>query len=79
MPDDRKLDDFAFGLKESARGAQSLQGGLRQTRSEIDKLMLYKGTDAGKTVTFKYRVVVHPGDAKSAGLDEKYKEYAAMK
>lgn len=33
--------------------------------------------DAGKTVTFKYRVVVHAGDAKAAGLDEKYKEYAA--
>ncbi len=30
LPDDRKLDDFAFGLKESARGAQNLQGGLRQ-------------------------------------------------
>ena len=33
--------------------------------------------EPGKTVTFKYRVVVHTGDAKAAGLDEKYKEYAA--
>jgi hypothetical protein len=35
--------------------------------------------DPGKTVTFKYRVVVHAGDAKAAGLDEKYKEYGEGK
>jgi putative membrane protein len=30
LPEDRRLDDFAFGMKEAARGAQTLQGGLRQ-------------------------------------------------
>jgi hypothetical protein len=33
--------------------------------------------DAGKNVTFRYRVVVHTGDAGAAGLEEKYKEYVA--
>jgi hypothetical protein len=27
-------------------------------------------------VTFRYRLVVHVGDAKLAGLDEKFKEFA---
>lgn len=30
----------------------------------------------GESKTFKYRIVVHPGDAKSAGLDELYKAFA---
>jgi putative membrane protein len=30
LPEDRRLDDFAFGLRESARGLQGLQGGMRQ-------------------------------------------------
>lgn len=32
-----------------------------------------------KPVTFRYRVVIHAGDAKSAGLDAKYKEYSTGK
>jgi hypothetical protein len=32
-----------------------------------------------KPVTFRYRVVIHTGDAKSADLDAKYKEYSAGK
>jgi len=35
--------------------------------------------DAGKTITFKYRVVVHAGDAASAKLEEKYKDYLGRK
>lgn len=33
--------------------------------------------EPGKTATFHYRVVVHPGDAAAAKLDEKYKQFAA--
>ena len=33
--------------------------------------------DAGKTVTFKYRVLFHTGDAASAKLDERYKAWAS--
>lgn len=33
--------------------------------------------EPGKTATFRYRVVIHTGDAKSAKLDEKFKAYAA--
>ena len=33
--------------------------------------------EPGKTVHFRYRVVIHTGDAKSARLDEKAKEFAA--
>ena len=32
--------------------------------------------EPGKTVTFRYRVVIHTGDAKAAKLDEKFKAYA---
>ncbi|HYG77519.1 MAG TPA: PmoA family protein [Planctomycetota bacterium] len=32
--------------------------------------------EKGKPVTFKYRVVIHQGDATAAGLDAKYKEWA---
>ena len=33
--------------------------------------------EPGKPVTFRYRVVVHMGDAKEAKLDEKYRQYVA--
>ena len=33
--------------------------------------------EPGRTVTFRYRVVIHAGDAKAAKLDEKFKDYAA--
>ena len=33
--------------------------------------------EPGKTATFRYRVVVHTGDAKAAKLNEKFKAYAA--
>jgi len=33
--------------------------------------------EPGKTVTFRYRVVVHTGDAKGAKLDEKFRDFAA--
>jgi hypothetical protein len=29
-------------------------------------------------VTFRYRVVIHNGDAKSANLDQKFKDYTAQ-
>jgi hypothetical protein len=31
---------------------------------------------SGDTVTFRHRILFHPGDAKSAKLDERFKEYA---
>jgi hypothetical protein len=31
---------------------------------------------AGETVTFRHRILFHPGDAKSAKLDEQFREYA---
>lgn len=42
---------------------------------------LKKGTgdfviEPGKTATFRYRVVIHTGDAKAAKLDEKFREFA---
>jgi len=33
--------------------------------------------EPGKTVTFRYRVIVHTGDAKAAKLDEKFRDFAA--
>ncbi|MGI8989961.1 MAG: DUF6807 family protein [Bryobacteraceae bacterium] len=33
--------------------------------------------DAGKSLRFRYRVVVHPGDAKSAGLPTLYEKFAS--
>jgi hypothetical protein len=32
---------------------------------------------SGETVTFRHRILFHPGDAKSAKLDERYKSYVA--
>jgi len=34
--------------------------------------------EPGKPVIFRYRVVVHEGDAKGADLAEKYKAFAAQ-
>ena len=31
----------------------------------------------GKSIVFRYRVLIHPGDAREAGLADAYKEYAA--
>jgi hypothetical protein len=33
----------------------------------------------GESATFRFRVIIHGGDAKTAGLDKKYKEFAASK
>jgi hypothetical protein len=33
----------------------------------------------GQSLRFRYRVVIHPGDAKSQNIAEMYKKYAAMK
>lgn len=71
------------GLVENAARAQGLSvdpealewiverlGGDRgQTRGEIDKLLLYKGTDAGKTVTLEDATAVL-GDTASIGIDD---------
>jgi hypothetical protein len=35
--------------------------------------------EPGKPVTFRYRVVIHQGDAKSANLDAKFKEFCEAK
>ena len=35
--------------------------------------------ETGKPVTFRYRVVIHPGDEKSANIEALYKKYAAEK
>ena len=35
--------------------------------------------ESGKTMTFKYRVLFRVGDAGSAKLDERYKEWASGK
>jgi hypothetical protein len=35
--------------------------------------------EAGKTVTFKYRVLFHEGDAASAKLDQRYKDWTTGK
>ena len=34
---------------------------------------------AGKTITFRYRLILHPGDEKSANVAEKYQEYSRAK
>lgn len=71
------------GLVESAARAHGLVvdadaldwiveriGGDRgQTRSEIDKLLLYKGEDDGKTITLEDAMAVL-GDTASVGIDE---------
>jgi hypothetical protein len=35
--------------------------------------------DAGKSVTFRYRIVIHPGDFQSAGIASLYQQYASGK
>jgi len=35
--------------------------------------------DAGKSVTFRYRVVIHPGDAKSANIASLFQQYTSKK
>ena len=35
--------------------------------------------EPGKALRFRYRVVIHPGDVKSAGIAALYKAYAAGK
>jgi hypothetical protein len=35
--------------------------------------------EPGKPVTFRYRVVIHPGDEKTANIEAMYKKYAAEK
>ena len=49
--------------------------------SEFDKDLNHHAGDfvipSGKTVTFRYRVIVHEGDAAAANLGQKYKEFAA--
>ncbi len=71
------------GLVESAARAQGLSvdpealdwivqrlGGDRgQTRGEIDKLLLYKGSDAGKSITLEDAMAVL-GDTASIGIDD---------
>ncbi|HQS15892.1 DNA polymerase III subunit delta [Reyranella sp.] len=71
------------GLVESAARAQGLSvdpealdwivqrlGGDRgQTRGEIDKLLLYKGSDAGKSITLQDAMAVL-GDTASIGIDD---------
>jgi DNA polymerase III subunit delta len=48
---------------------ERLGGDRGQTRSEIDKLMLYKGSDSGKTVTLQDATAVL-GDTASIGIDD---------
>lgn len=48
---------------------ERLGGDRGQTRSEIDKLLLYKGTDSGKTVTLDDAMAVL-GDTASIGIDD---------
>jgi hypothetical protein len=33
--------------------------------------------ERGQTIRFRYRVVIHEGDAKAAGIAELYRQYAA--
>lgn len=35
--------------------------------------------EPGETMTFRYRVLVHPGDSRTANIAARYEEYAAMK
>lgn len=79
MDNDQALE----GLVESAARAQGMNvepdalewiverlGGDRgQTRGEIDKLLLYKGTDDGKSVTLEDAMAVL-GDTASIGIDD---------
>jgi len=51
--------------------------------SDFDKAKYPKGSgdlkmEKGKPVTFKYRVVIHQGDAKAANLDAKWKEFGGQ-
>ncbi len=48
---------------------QRLGGDRGQTRSEIDKLLLYKGSDSGKTITLEDALAVL-GDTASIGVDD---------
>lgn len=48
---------------------QRLGGDRGQTRGEIDKLLLYKGTDAGKSITLEDAMAVL-GDTASIGIDD---------
>ncbi len=48
---------------------ERLGGDRGQTRSEIDKLMLYKGTDSGSTITLDDAMAVL-GDTASIGIDD---------
>ena len=48
---------------------ERLGGDRGQTRGEIDKLLLYKGTDDGKTVTLEDAMAVL-GDTASIGIDD---------
>jgi hypothetical protein len=38
-----------------------------------------KTLEPGETMTFRYRVVVHPGDHKTANIAALYDKYATMK
>jgi hypothetical protein len=33
--------------------------------------------EPGKTIRFRYRVVIHPGDVRSANIAELYKQYTS--
>jgi hypothetical protein len=35
--------------------------------------------DAGKSVSFRYRIVIHPGDFQSAGIASLYRRYISEK
>lgn len=48
---------------------ERLGGDRGQTRGEIDKLLLYKGTDAGKNITLEDATAVL-GDTASIGIDD---------
>jgi DNA polymerase-3 subunit delta len=48
---------------------QRLGGDRGQTRGEIDKLLLYKGSDAGKSITLEDAMAVL-GDTASIGIDD---------
>jgi hypothetical protein len=50
-----------FGLSYFDKGAAKHSGDFKM--------------EPGKSVTFRYRVVVHEGDASSAKLDDKYRQY----
>jgi hypothetical protein len=54
-----------FGLHDYTKGVAKGTGNLTM--------------QPGTTTTFRHRVVIHPGDAKAANLDEKFKDFAAGK